>query len=122
MPRITNTKPPAPHPAAAAVPAANQKQPLQAPHRPEEQTENASTTNRSPRMTPFKKGFEMDTEKELAHAFNRPPRMFKEDSPFYPWLPRMTPIVNFQLKLQILGLQCSLSGVCLIKFAPPKKL
>jgi len=51
-------------------------------------------------MTPFKKGFEMDTEKELAQAFKRPPRLFKEDTPFYPWLPRPTPLVNFHLNFK----------------------
>jgi len=48
-------------------------------------------------MTPFKKGFEMETEQQVAHAFSRPPRMFKEDPPFYPWLPKFTPLVNFHL-------------------------
>ena len=52
-------------------------------------------------MTPFKKGFEMDTEKQLAQAFSRPPRMFKEDPPFYPWLPRLTPLVNFHLNYKL---------------------
>ncbi len=42
----------------------------------------------------------MDTEKELAQAFNRPPRMFKEDPPFYPWLPRLVPRVNFHLNFK----------------------
>lgn len=48
-------------------------------------------------MTPFKKGFEIETEHQIAHAFSRPPRMFKEDPPFYPWLPKYTPLVNFHL-------------------------
>lgn len=51
-------------------------------------------------MTPFKKGFEIETEKELAQAFSRPPRMFKEDTPFYPWLPRPVPLVNFHLNFK----------------------
>lgn len=48
-------------------------------------------------MTPFKAGFEIETEHQLAYAFSRPPRMFKEDTPFYPWLPKYTPLVNFHL-------------------------
>ncbi len=48
-------------------------------------------------MTEFKPGFERDTEEELARAFRRPPRKFKEDSPFYPWLPPAPIHVNFNL-------------------------
>jgi len=47
-------------------------------------------------MTRFKPGFEEETEKQLAQAFSRPPRTFKEDPPFYPWLP-ICPIVHFNL-------------------------
>ncbi len=47
-------------------------------------------------MTPFKEGFEKETELQLAIAFKRPPRYFKEDTPFYPWLPP-EPRVNFNL-------------------------
>lgn len=50
-------------------------------------------------MTPFKPGFERDTENELAHAFKRPPRYFKEDAPFYPWLP-CVPKVQFKLNFK----------------------
>jgi len=42
----------------------------------------------------------METEKELAQAFKRPPRMFKEDTPFYPWLPKPMPLVNFHLNFK----------------------
>lgn len=47
-------------------------------------------------MTLFKPGFEQQTEEELAKAFKRPVRKFKEDPPFYPWLPP-TPLVQFNL-------------------------
>jgi len=47
-------------------------------------------------MTEFKPGFERETEEQLAQAFKRPVRKFKEDPPFYPWLP-ITPIVYFNL-------------------------
>lgn len=50
-------------------------------------------------MTLFKPGFEQQTEKELAIAFKRPIRKFKEDSPFYPWLP-CEPRVNFALNFK----------------------
>ncbi len=97
MPRA-NIRHPAAHPAAAPAPAKAQKKPHPAPLESKEKTETPATSNRNGiKLTPFKKGFEMDTEKELAQAFNRPPRLFKEDNPFYPWLPRPTPIVNFHL-------------------------
>ncbi len=99
LPRRGNEKPPAAHQAAAGAAKQAQIQHPQAPHRVKMQTENATTPNRHPRMTPFKTGFEMDTEKELAQAFCRPPRMFKEDTPFYPWLPKLVPRVNFHLNL-----------------------
>lgn len=41
----------------------------------------------------------MTTEEELAQAFKRPVRKFKEDKPFYPWLPPQ-PIVNFHLNFK----------------------
>lgn len=47
-------------------------------------------------MRRFKPGFEYDTEKELSIAFKRPMRTFKDDTPFYPWLPP-EPTVNFHL-------------------------
>jgi len=47
-------------------------------------------------MTLFKPGFDQQTEIELAAAFKRPVRKFKEDTPFYPWLPT-EPRVNFHL-------------------------
>lgn len=47
-------------------------------------------------MTLFKPGFEQETEEQLAQAFKRPVRKFKEDTPFYPWLPP-TPLVQFNL-------------------------
>lgn len=50
-------------------------------------------------MTPFKDGFEKETERQLADAFKRPIRYFKEDPPFYPWLP-IVPTVNFHLRFK----------------------
>ncbi len=51
-------------------------------------------------LTRFKPGFERDTEDQLAQAFKRPSRLFKEDTPFYPWLPQPVPLVNFHLKFK----------------------
>ncbi len=92
---------PPPHPAAAAAAKAAQ---ATAPHThqgPERKTECFATSNRSNLvvLTRFKKGFEEDTEKEVAAAFHRPPRTYKEDTPFYPWLPP-APKVNFKLNFK----------------------
>nr|UHS18465.1 MAG: hypothetical protein [Gammatorquevirus sp.] len=87
------------HPAAAAAAAAQTQHPP-APHKAKEGPTLFGTSNRPSRMTPFKKGFEMDTERQLAQAFKRPPRLFKEDTPFYPWLPRPVPLVNFHLNFK----------------------
>ncbi len=88
MPRA---RPPQTHPAPAATAAAPQERPHRHHHRLEKQTENNTTTNRH-KLTPFKPGFETETEEELSRAFRRPPRRYKEDKPFYPWLPRYTPL------------------------------
>lgn len=100
--RSDGTKPPAAHqPAARAAVGAQEKHP-HAPNGPETKTENATTTNRDVRikLTRFKEGFERDTENQLAAAFKRPPRLFKEDSCFYPWLPTPVPKVNFHLNFK----------------------
>ncbi len=91
--------PPA-HPPPAAAARKAQAQPLQAPNRFESPTKKTTTTNRTVRLTLFKPGFEQETEKELAQAFKRPVRKFKEDTPFYPWLPLTTPLVNFHLNFK----------------------
>ncbi|UHS18285.1 MAG: hypothetical protein [Gammatorquevirus sp.] len=88
---------PAAHPTAAPAPAAAQVEHAQTNIRLERKTETITTTNGFYKLTPFKPGFEQQTERELAIAFKRPPRLFKEDKPFYPWLPKPTPIVNFHL-------------------------
>lgn len=102
LPRTRNTNTARPHPAAAAATRAAQVQHPHAPHRPEMQTKRDSTTNRNVRvtLTRFKDGFERQTENELAQAFKRPPRLFKEDTPFYPWLPP-EPRVNFNLNFKL---------------------
>lgn len=88
--------PAAPPPAAAATAA--HKAPTPPTHQQlKEETKTYPTTNWNPRLTPFKPGFEQETEQELAYAFKRPARKYKEDPPFYPWLPITTPIVNFHL-------------------------
>ncbi len=92
---------PPPHPAAAAAAKAAQ---ATAPHThqgPERKTECFATSNRRDLvvLTRFKKGFEEETEKEVAAAFHRPPRTYKEDTPFYPWLPP-APKVNFKLNFK----------------------
>ena len=98
LPRIT--RPPAAHQPAAAAPGAAQAQHLQAPNQLKNETKPSTTTHRHPRLTPFKQGFEWETEQQLSQAFRRPPRLFKEDKPFYPWLPKYTPLVNFHLNFK----------------------
>ncbi len=83
------------HPAAKTAPAASQVQPPQTNIRIKRSTSYVKTTDRIT-LTPFKPGFEQQTELELSQAFKRPPRKYKEDPPFYPWLP-ITPIVQFNL-------------------------
>ncbi len=68
-------------------------------HRPKEETKATTITHRSVRLTPFKDGFEKETEIQLASIFKRPVRYFKEDPPFYPWLPP-EPYVNFNLNFK----------------------
>ncbi len=99
MPRTRNENTPAAHPAAAAAARPAQVQHPQTPNGLKRQTENATTTNRNVRitLTRFKEGFERETENQLAQAFSRPSRLFKEDTPFYPWLPQPVPLVNFHL-------------------------
>nr|UHS18434.1 MAG: hypothetical protein [Gammatorquevirus sp.] len=97
LPRNTEPRHPAAHPAAARKAAAAQVEHPQSPLRHERTTESTQTTNRLPKLTRFKEGFERETENQLSSAFSRPPRLFKEDKPFYPWLPQPTPIVNFHL-------------------------
>ena len=97
MPR--NRRPPAVHQAAASAAAAPQKKHPQAPNLFKEETESSSNANRFDGVKPFKPGFETETELELARAFKRPPRHYKNDPPFYPWLP-IVPKVCFQLKFK----------------------
>ncbi len=94
-----NTKRPPAHPATAATAAAAQAQPPNINIRFKIQTKEPATPSRIPRLTRFKPGFEETTEKELAAAFHRPPRTYKEDKPFYPWLPP-EPYVNFHLNFK----------------------
>nr|UYL88389.1 ORF3 [Torque teno midi virus] len=98
LPRIT--RPPAPHPTTAPATAAAQVKHPGAPQRPQTAAEIPKSANRKPTLTRFKPGFEWETEKQVAQAFNRPPRLFKEDKPFYPWLPKPEPIVNFHLNFK----------------------
>ena len=93
-----NGGPQAAHPAPAAAATKAQAQPHQAPNGLKTSTKNSTTSDRH-RLTCFKPGFEQDTETELAQAFKRPVRKFKEDPPFYPWLPT-APIVNFHLRFK----------------------
>ncbi len=94
MPRAG--KPPAAHPSPATATAKAQAQHHQAPNRFEEQTKNDSSTIRN-KLTEFKPGFELTTEQELAAAFKRPVRKFKEDSPFYPWFYQSHPLYTLTL-------------------------
>nr|UHS18347.1 MAG: hypothetical protein [Gammatorquevirus sp.] len=97
MPRPAS-KPPAAHPAPTAAARKTQAQHHSPPHRPQEKAKIDATPNRF-RVEPFKDGFEKETEKELAIAFCRPPRMYKNDPPFYPWLP-ICPKVQFNLNFK----------------------
>ena len=100
--RGEGTRPPQAHPAAATATAPPQAAAPNLNQRPKSETEITTTSNGCTRitLTRFKPGFERDTENEIAHAFKRPPRMFKEDPPFYPWLPKLTPLVNFHLNFK----------------------
>ncbi|BAF76074.1 hypothetical protein [Torque teno midi virus 5] len=84
------------HPQAAAATAAPQKKPPPALLRAEKQAKIFTTTDRNFRVKPFDPGCDWETEQECAKAFCRPPRKYKNDPPYYPWLPP-TPIVNFHL-------------------------
>nr|UHS18322.1 MAG: hypothetical protein [Gammatorquevirus sp.] len=99
IPRRDTTTPPAAHLQPAAATAAAQAKPPHPPSRCKETPKNDRTPNRSTRLTEFKPGFEQETEEQLARAFKRPIRKFKEDDPFYPWLP-ITPRVNFHLNFK----------------------
>ncbi len=96
-----NTRPPAAHQAAAPAAAAPQKKHPQTPHSPKEKPILYGTTNRTHRvkLTLFKPGFEQETEEQLAQAFKRPVRNLKK-TPIYPWLPSITPLVNFHLNFK----------------------
>lgn len=48
-------------------------------------------------MREFQPGHEKETEEQCAKAFHRFPRKYKDDPPFYPWLP-CSPKVNFHLR------------------------
>nr|UHS18398.1 MAG: hypothetical protein [Gammatorquevirus sp.] len=62
-------------------------------------TKEFTSSIRLSSLTRFQPGFEADTERELAIAFHRPPRTYKEDTPFYPWLPP-APKICFQLNFK----------------------
>ncbi len=101
MPRPTGIARPLPAPpAAAAATAVSQIPPTPTNSPTKKETKNVTTTNRSVKLTLFKPGFEQETEEQLAQAFKRPVRKFKEDLPFYPWLPPITPLVNFKLNFK----------------------
>nr|UHS18282.1 MAG: hypothetical protein [Gammatorquevirus sp.] len=98
LPRIT--RPQTAHPTTAAATAAAQVKHPGAPQRLKTETKISEPTNWKPKLTRFNPGHEWETEKQVAQAFNRPPRLFKEDPPFYPWLPRPEPRVNFHLNFK----------------------
>ncbi len=100
MARARREQPATAHQAAAAAAARAQVQPPQNNFRHQGQTEPAQTTNRICSLTRFKPGFELETERELSIIFHRPPRTYKEDPPFYPWLPP-EPYVNFNLNYKL---------------------
>ncbi len=60
-----------------------------------EKQNSTTTTNRHVSIK-FNPGHEWETEVQVAAAFHRPPRTYKTDPPFYPWLPP-EPYVNFHL-------------------------
>lgn len=99
LPRPGNTKPTAAHPAAKAAAAAPQEKHPPPHQRPQIKTERHSATHRNIKLERFKPGFEQDTERELSIIFCRPQRTYKQDPPFYPWLPP-EPYVNFALNFK----------------------
>ncbi len=84
------------HQSAAPTAAAAQAQPHNPHSRPQIKTKECTTTTRPTVLTRFKPGFEQQTEYELACAFCRPMRTYKEDLPYYPYLVP-EPQVNFHL-------------------------
>ncbi|BAF76122.1 hypothetical protein [Torque teno midi virus 13] len=100
LPRRNRGRSPQAHTAAAPAAAGAQVEHPQGNIRNKTITKSPKATNRLPKLTPFKPGFERDTEEEMAKAFFRPARLFKEDPPFYPWLPRPVPLVNFHLNFK----------------------
>ena len=98
--RANRPRPPAAHTQAAAAAKAHQAQPPQNNKQPTAKANDASASNRNVSLTRFKPGHDWETECQVAHAFKRPPRLFKEDKPFYPWLPRFEPLVNFHLNFK----------------------
>ena len=98
LPRREPRPPPAHPPAAAAAAQAQAKHP-HTPHTPEDQPTLFEPTNRSFTVKPFRPGHELETEKQVAKAFCRPPRTYRNDPPFYPWLPP-APKVIFNLNFK----------------------
>ncbi len=80
-------------------PARHQIQPPQINILHERTTKHVKTSHRNVTLTRFAPGFEQETERDLSIAFKRPMRTFKEDTPFYPWLPP-EPTVNFHLNFK----------------------
>ncbi len=87
-------QPQAAHLQPVSAAAETQAQHHQVPNAPQKETKKSSTSHRIT-LERFKPGFEEETEKQLAAAFCRPPRTYKQDPPFYPWLPPAPKIPNF---------------------------
>ncbi len=79
--------------AAGAVQAQKTHSRANSPHQRKPEKNTTTHRNDTIKLTTFKPGFEQETEEQLAQAFKRPVRKFKEDPPFYPWLP-LTPLYN----------------------------
>ena len=99
LPRGGNRRPLPAHQATKAAAAAAQAQPPHSPERFKIKAERSSTASGSIKLERFKPGFEYDTERELSIVFCRPQRTYKQDPPYYPWLPP-EPYVNFHLNFK----------------------
>ncbi len=76
--RRENNRLPAAHPQAENQAAATQAQHPNTINRVEKEARLFETPNRPFRVEPFKPGFELETELQLAAAFRRPPRTYKK--------------------------------------------
>lgn len=103
MPKKKNTtRPPQAHQPTTAAAATAQTQPPNTNQKLKSKTKKPTTTNKNIKitLTKFKNGFKKNTKNKITQTFNRPPKLFKKNTPFYPWLPKLTPLINFHLNFK----------------------